>query len=142
MDDSSMWDRALGYGGLALVAIAFVTLSADFDVDPEVLASIVGVAMVAWMIAITVRHVRVHRGGAGRSLLIVGWVALALLLAWSIFQSIDTAAFDDGLVEGILSLAAAPPRLVLMVPLLLISVAMLRDDRAPEVGGRHLAAPG
>jgi hypothetical protein len=140
-EDSLGWDRVLGYGGIVLVVIAFVTLFAEFDVDAEVVTSLVGLAMVAWMIAVSVRHLRVHPGGAGRGLLIASWVILGALLAFAVFQAVDTAAFDDGVIDGLLSLAAAPPRVVLMVPLLLASWAILRDGHTPTVRRQELAAP-
>lgn len=135
------WDRALGYGGVALVVIAFVTLVADFGVDAEVVTSVVGLAMVGWMVIVTVRHVRAHPGGGGRDLLIASWVILAALLAFAVFQAIDTAAFDDGALDGLLSLAAAPPRVVLMLPLLLASLAILRDGHTPTSRRQELPAP-
>lgn len=141
MHDDSVTDRVLGYGGIALTAVAVVALFADLGLDPETQTSVVGLAMVAWMAAITVRHVRAYPGGAGRAWLIGAWVFLGLLLAFAIFQAVDTAAFDDGVINGLLSLAAAPPSLVLILPLLLASSAILRDTATPAMPGRHLPHP-
>ena len=138
---SMVWDRSLGYGGIALVVAAFVSLFNSLDIDAEVVTSVVGLAMVAWMTIITVRHVQAHPGGRGRGLLIAGWVLLGVLLVFAIVQAIDTAAFDDGVADGLLSLAVAPPRITLMLPLLLASVAILRDGHSATSGGHELAAP-
>lgn len=135
------WDRILGYGGVVLVVIAFVTLFADLGVDAEVVTSVVGLAMVAWMTILTVRHIQVYPAGAGRELLIASWVILGALIAFAVFQAIDTAAFDEGVLDGLLSLAAAPPRVVLMLPLLLASLAILKDGHAPTSRRQQLAAP-
>lgn len=137
--NSPVWDRMLGYGGIGLVILAFVLVTADFGGDPEVTTSVVGLAMVAWMVLVTVRHVRTHSGGAGRGLLIVSWVALAALVVLGVATSLDGAAFDDGVVDGLLSLAATPPTLVLVLPLLLASLALLRDASGPA--GRTAGTP-
>lgn len=140
MDRNSLvWDRVLGYGGIGLVVLAFVLVTADFGEDPEATTSVVGLAMVAWMVLVTVRHVRAHPGGAGRGLLIASWVVLAALVVFAVATSLDGAAFDDGVVDGLLSLAAAPPTLVLVVPLLLASLASLRD--AGGLSGRTAGTP-
>jgi hypothetical protein len=138
---SVVWDRVLGYGGIVLVVVAFVSLFIGFDIDAEAVTSVVGLAMVAWMTIITVRHVQAYPGGHGRGLLIAGWVLLGALVVFAIVQAIDTAAFDDGVTDGLLSLAAAPPRITLMLPLLMASLAILRDGHTATSGGHELAAP-
>jgi hypothetical protein len=139
--DSVVWDRVLGYGGIVLAVIAFVSLFTRGDIDAETVTSVVGLAMVAWMTVITVRHVQMHPGGQGRGLLIAGWVLLGALLVFAVVQAIDTAAFDDGVIDGLLSLAAAPPTITLMLPLVLASLAILRDGRSLTSGGHELATP-
>lgn len=135
------WDRVLGYGGIALAVIAFVSLFSRGDIDAETVTSVVGLAMVAWMTVITVRHVQTHPGGQGRGLLIAGWVLLGVLLVFAIVQAIETAAFDDGVVDGLLSLAAAPPTITLMLPLVLASLAILRDGHTETRAGHELGTP-
>lgn len=134
-------DRVLGYGGIVLAVLAFVSLLNSFDIDAETVTSVVGLAMVAWMTVITVHHVRAHPKGLGRGLLIAGWALLGVLLIFAIVQAIDTAAFDDGIAEGLLSLATAPPRIMLMLPLVLASMAILRDGDATTREGHESAAP-
>jgi hypothetical protein len=138
-------DDVLGYGGLGLAAVAFVSVVANPDIagDPNVVPALAGILMIVWMGLATARHVSAHERGAGRTLMLTAWALLAGLLAFAIFQALDTAAFDDGIVDGLLDLAAAPPRLVLLVPLILASAAILRD-RGTAVPTRTLpkAPPG
>jgi hypothetical protein len=111
------------------------------NVGAEAETSIVGLAVVAWMAMATVWHLRVHPGGAGRGLLIAGWVLLGVLVVYAAVSSIGSAAFEDGVVDGLLSLAAAPPTLVLVVPLALVSWAILRDGKSERVRRSGLVTP-
>ena len=125
----SSTDRAIGIGGLilAVVAVASTTQRVEVSGDAEVVPAIVGTLMVLWVLLATVRHHRAHRNGRGRGWLIAGWVALGIALVWSVFQALDTAALDDGLWHGLVELATGPPIVMVLVPLVLSSIAMLRD---------------
>jgi hypothetical protein len=48
-----------------------------------------------------------------------------------VFQALDTAAFDDGFWQGLAELATGPPIVMVLVPLVLSSIAMLRDGADP-----------
>lgn len=105
----------------------------------EVVPAITGIMMVLGVLLLTLRHLRVHRAGRGRGWLVAGWVLLGVNLMWSIFQATDTAAFDEGVWHGLQELAAGPPILLVLAPLVLCSVAVLRDgsdvpstDGSPE----------
>ncbi len=138
-------DDVLGYGGLGLAAAAFVSVVANPEIagNRNVIPALAGLVMVVWMGLATARHLSAHRKGSGGTLMLTAWGLLAGLLAFAILQGLDTAAFDDGIVDGLLDLAAAPPRLVLMVPLILASVAVLRDrGMALPTGTLPKAPPG
>mgnify|MGYP001817884113 CR=1 FL=1 len=134
VEQVSNTDRSIGIGGLilAVVALASTTQRIDVSVEAEVVPAIVGMLMVLWVLLATVRHHRAHRGGRGRTWLIAGWVALGINLVWSVFQALDTAAFDDGLWHGLAELATGPPILMVLVPLVLSSIAILRDGADPQ----------
>jgi multisubunit Na+/H+ antiporter MnhB subunit len=122
-------DDVLGYGGLGLAVVAFVAVAANPEVAGSrgVVPALAGILMVVWMGLVTARHVLAHRRGRGRTLMMASWALLACLLAFAIFQAVDTAAFDDGVGDGLLELAMAPPPLLLLAPLVLASLAILRD---------------
>ncbi len=134
-------DRALGFGGLALAVIAAASTTQRIEVsgNAEVVSAITGIMMVLGVLLLTLRHLRVHRAGRGRGWLVAGWALLGVNLMWSIFQAIDTAAFDEGIRHGLQELATGPPILLILAPLVLCSVAMLREgsdvpstDTSPE----------
>ena len=136
VEQLSNTDRAIGIGGLflAVVALASTTQRIEVSGNAEVVPAILGTLMVLWVLLATVRHHRAHRGGRGSGWLIAGWVALGITLVWSVFQALDTAAFDDGLWQGLAELATGPPIVMVLVPLVLSSIAILRDgaDRPPK----------
>lgn len=129
----SKTDRAIGIGGLtlAIVALASTTQRIEVSGDAEVVPAIVGASMVLWVLLATVRHHRAHRGGRGRGWLIAGWVVLGINLVWSLFQALDTSAFDDGFWHGLKEFATGPPIMMVLVPLVLSSIAILRDGADP-----------
>ena len=133
VEQLSKTDRAIGIGGLilAVVALASTTQRIDVSGDAEVVPAIVGTLMVLWVLLATARHHRAHRCGRGRNWLIAGWVVLGINLVWSVFQALDTAAFDDGFWQGLAELATGPPIVMVLVPLVLSSIAMLRDGADP-----------
>ena len=123
-------DRVLGFGGLAvaIAALASTTQRIEVSGDPDVVPAITGLVMVVWVLLATLRHRVAHPAGPGRDLLVAGWVVLGLGLVWTVFQAVDTAAFDDGFWHGLQELATGPPIVVVLVPLVLSSVAILRDS--------------
>ena len=129
----SKTDRAIGIGGLilAIVALASTTQRIEVSGDAEVVPAIVGASMVLWVLLATVRHHRAHRGGRGRGWLIAGWVVLGINLVWSLFQALDTSAFDDGFWHGLKEFATGPPIMMVVVPLVLSSIAILCDGADP-----------
>lgn len=130
-DDRNTFDWLLGIGGLGLAVVSFASLPFRIEIngDPESVNSIFGVLMLLWMTAITIRHLGGYPKGGGRGWLTAAWAIFGLFVAWAIFQSVDTAAFDDGVLDGFAELAASPPRLVLILPLVFASVAILQDRR-------------
>lgn len=56
----------------------------------------------------------------------MSWVVLGVLLVWTVVQAADTAAFDDGFLTGLGSMASSPPAVVIMLPLAL-AAAILRE---------------
>ena len=136
IEQLSKADQAIGIGGLtlAVVALASTTQRIEVSSDAEVVPAITGAGMVLWVLVITVRHHLAHRGGRGRGWLIAGWAMLGVNLVWSVFQAFDTAAFDDGFWHGLRELATGPPIVVVLVPLVLSSIAILSDGREPQAG--------
>jgi hypothetical protein len=129
----SRTDRVLGLGGLALAVVALASTTQRIEVsgNADVVPAVTGAAMAVWVILITVWHRGAHRGGRGGSWLVGAWVVLGVGLVWSVFQAWDTAAFDDGFWHGLRDLAAGPPIVLVLVPLVLASVAILRDGSEP-----------
>jgi hypothetical protein len=117
-------DALLGIGGLLLVVGALVAVS---NLQGDAVNTVVGLSMVAWIGLISWRHVTSHRGGSGARLIAISWVLLGVLSAWTLVQAADTAAFDDGVLTGLGSMAGSPPAVVVMLPLVLASVAILRE---------------
>lgn len=130
-DDRTTFDRLLGIGGLALALITVASLPFRIEIngDPERVNAIVGVVALLWMTAITIRHLGSSPRSGGRGWLTAAWAAVGVSVAWAVVQSVDTAAFDDGVLDGLADLASSPPRLVLILPLVLASVAILPDLR-------------
>lgn len=122
-------DRVLGFGGLGVAVLAVVSTARSIEVSgsAEVIPAITGLVMVLGVLLVTARHLRVHRGGRGRGWLIAGWMVLGLNLVWSIFQAMDSTAFEEGIRHGLLELATGPPILLVLVPLVLCCGAILRD---------------
>ncbi len=122
-------DRALGFGGLglAVIAVASTTQSIEVSGNAEVIPAITGIVMLLAVLLLTLRHFRVHRAGRGRRWMVAGWVLLGVNVMWSVFQAMDTAAFDQGIWHGLRELATGPPLLMVLAPLVLCSVAILRD---------------
>ena len=114
----------LGIGGLLLVVGGLVAVS---NLQGDAVNTVVGLSMVAWICLISWRHVTSHRGGSGARLLAISWVVLGVLSVWAVVQAADTAAFDDGVLRGLGSMAGSPPAVVVMLPLVLASVAILRE---------------
>ena len=137
-DQLSRTDRAIGTGGLILAVVALVSTTQRIEVsgDAEVLPAVIGALMILWVLVVTVRHQRVHRGGRGRGWLIAGWAVLGINLVWALFQAMDTAAFDDGFRHGLQDLATSPPIVVVLVPLVLSSIAILRTGPTPQAESR------
>ena len=117
-------DTGLGVVGLVLLVVGLVAVS---NIQGDAAHTAVGLAMLVWVVVISWRHRAVHRGGRGAGLLVMSWVALGLMVLWAVVQSLDTAAFDDGVLDGLGSLASSPPAVVLVVPLVLAVAAILRD---------------
>ena len=134
----SRTDRAIGTGGLILAVVALVSTTQKIEVsgDAEVVPAVIGALMTLWVLVVTVRHHRVHRGGRGRGWLIAGWAVLGINLVWALFQALDTAAFDDGFWRGLQDLATSPPVVVVLVPLVLSSIAILRDGAPQQAESR------
>ena len=126
MVEGQQLDAFLGGLGLVLVIAGLVAVS---NLQGESVNTVVGLSMVAWVGLITWRHATAHRGGPGRGLLVTSWIVLAVLLLWTVVQAADTAAFDDGVLSGIGSMASSPPVVVVMAPLVLASLAILLDQR-------------
>lgn len=128
------FDRVLGFGGLLSAAVAVVSTTRRIEVsgDAEVMPAITGLVMVFWLVLVTARHCRAHRGGRGRGWLVAGWVVLGASLMWSVLQALDTAAFDEGVWHGLGELATGPPIVLVLVPLVFCSVAILRDGAGPS----------
>ena len=133
-DTDSRIDRLLGYGGVVLVVIAVVltiaamgTLSNDLG-SLEPVVWMLGVIMLAWMIAITVRHVRTHDDGGGRNLLIAGWVSIPVI-AGLVMLIGGFSTGENRLGEWVLDLLKSPEAYVMLlgVGLILASVAILVD---------------
>ncbi|MCP4435018.1 MAG: hypothetical protein GY812_05870 [Actinomycetia bacterium] len=120
-------DRVLGGSGLVLVVAGLVAVS---NLQGDSVNTVVGLSMVAWVGLITWRHSAVHRGGPGRGLLVASWIVLGVLLLWTLVQAAGTTAFDDGVLRGIGSLASSPPAVIVVVPLVLASLALLLDRRS------------
>jgi len=127
-------DRTLGFAGLSLAVAAVFSTTQRIEVsgDAEVMPAITGLVMLLWLVLVTARHLRVHRGGCGRGWLVAGWVVLGVGLVWSVFQAQDTAAFDEGIWHGLRELATGPPIVLIFAPLVLCSVAILRDAAEPS----------
>lgn len=132
-------DRVLGSGGIGLAAVALFSTTRRIEVsgDAEVVPAITGLVMVLAVLVLTVRHLRVHRGGEGKRWLIGGWVVLGANLVWSTLQAMDTAAFDDGIWHGLGEFASGPPILLSLIPLVLCSVGILSDSADVPAPGRH-----
>ena len=122
-------DRVLGIGGLALAALSFLSLPFRIEIggDPETLTSILSISMLAWLTATTIRHRQAYPRGPGTGLFTGAWTLLGLLAVFTLFQATDTSAFDDGVLDGTWDLVSGPPRLLLILPLLLTSIAILQD---------------
>lgn len=122
-------DRVLGIGGLGLAALSFVLLPFRIEIegDPETLTSILSISMLAWLAAITIRHQRAYPRGPGTGYLTGAWAVLGVFAVFTLFQATGTAAFDDGLLDGTSELLSGPPRLLLILPLMLSSIAILQD---------------
>lgn len=134
MRDHRRTDRVLGFGGVALAVVALASTSQRIEVsgNAEVVPAITGLVMVLWVLLTTVRHRRVHDGGRGGGWLTAGWIVLGANLAWAVVQATDTAAFDEGFWPGLAEFATGPPILMVLVPLVLCSVAILRDCSDPR----------
>lgn len=137
-DKARQIDRALGLGGLGLAAVASFTITRRIEVsgDAEVVPALTGLAMLLAVLVLTARHLRVHRGGRGKGWLTAGWALLGVNVMWSIFQAMDTAAFDEGIWHGLGEFATGPPILLTLIPLVLCSVAVLIDSADADVGAQ------
>lgn len=128
--DHRQTDRLLGFGGVVLAVVALGSSTQRIEVagSAEVVPAIMGLLMVLQVLIITVRHRRVHPGGRGRGWLAAGWIVLGFNLVWAVVQAADTAAFAEGFWSGLAELATGPPIVMVLVPLVLCSVAILSDS--------------
>jgi len=96
-------DRILGFGGIALVVVVVALVIADLgDLDwLEAVAWVLGVIMLAWMVAITLRHFRVYDSGGGRDLLTAGWVSIPVIAGLVVLGGLAAGRnpLDDWIVE-------------------------------------------
>jgi hypothetical protein len=122
-------DGILGYGGVALATVAVTLAIADIgDLDwLEAAVWVLGVIMLAWMVAITVRHVRIHDKGGGRDLLVAGWISIPVI--GGLVVLVGGLAAEDRLGGWILELLKSPQAYVMILALgmMLASVAILID---------------
>jgi hypothetical protein len=83
--------------------------------------------MLAWMVAITVRHVRIYDKGGGRSLLVAGWASIPVIGGLVVLAG--GLATEDRLGDWILELLKSPQTYVMILSLgmMLTSVAILID---------------
>lgn len=147
-------DRTLGYGGIALAIVAVVVAIRAVGAGSsdrgevgwmETAAAILGVAALACLVAITVRHLRIHGRGSGRSLLTAGWVAIpvisGLVLVFGGFVS-----GENRIGDWAADLVGSPQAfaMLLAVPLLLASAAILIDslDEGAARAGRVTGTSG
>lgn len=100
--------------------------------------------MVVWFVTVTVRHRLAYRHGPGRHLLLASWAIAAAIVGLDLLQGVGDGylgALDwVGSVAGSFHVHAVP----LAVPLVIASLAILRDSRPPtgppshEPGRSHL----
>ena len=141
-------DRFLAYGGIVVAVAAFVmhVVAAANPHTGDWLTFIgdyaVGVIVVAWLVVGTVRHVRGHRHGRGGRWVVAAWVLVGLFYGFALLQALDPA--NDAAVLGklptvrdLISMAG----LWVPIPLVLVSVGLLRDVAEPSSAPRRGAQP-
>jgi hypothetical protein len=129
-------DRYLGLGGIGLGAATLawrlfgIAVPGQYDWLDSI-AAVMGAVVVVWLVTVTLRHRLAYRHGAGRSLLLVSWVIAAAIVGVDVAQGAGDGyiGFLDwvGSVAGSFHVHSVP----LAVPLVVASLAILKDARVP-----------
>lgn len=126
-------DRLLGVGGIVVTVVGttlIIVASANSDVGDwlQVIGDVASVAMWGWLIAITVHHMRSHRHGPGRNLIIAAWIVAAFLFLFATLQALDPAN-EAAFVDKLPTLRDLVTGAVLILPisLVLASLGALKD---------------
>lgn len=138
-------DRFLGYGGFvtaAVVLVLHITASANPDVDwLSVLGEYVApIVALAWLVAVTARHVRGHPHESGRTAVLTAWILVALFYAFAVLQALDPAN-EASVLDKLPTLGelVSTAGLMVPIPLVIASAGLIRE--APDRPSGGLISP-